>query len=55
VLFMSAQDANLNVGRILVRVRRGGQAEAISTVIDSYREATRNLADVRKHPERWRS
>lgn len=48
VLFISTEDANLNVGRISVRVSRGGQAETISTVIDSYREATKNLAEVRK-------
>jgi len=51
VLFISTEDANLNVGRILVRVSRGGQAETISTVIDSYREATKNLAEVRKHAD----
>jgi len=41
----------LNVGRMLVRVSRGGHAETISTVIDSYWEATRNLAEVRKHAD----
>jgi predicted ABC-type ATPase len=51
VLFISTEDANLNVGRVLVRVRRGGEAEAISTVIDSYREATKDLAEVRKHAD----
>jgi len=48
VLFISTEDANLNVGRILVRVSRGGKAKAVSSVIDSYREATKNLAEVRK-------
>jgi predicted ABC-type ATPase len=43
----------LNVGRILVRASRGGQAEAISTVFDSYREATKNLAEVRKHADEF--
>ena len=51
VLFISTEDANLNVGRISVRVSRGGQAEAVSTVIDSYREATKNLAEVRNHAD----
>jgi hypothetical protein len=41
----------LNVGRILVRVSRGGRAEAVSTVIDSYREAMKDLAEVRKHAD----
>jgi predicted ABC-type ATPase len=51
VLFISTEDVNLNVGRISVRVSRGGQSEAVSTVIDSYREATKNLAEVRKHAD----
>jgi predicted ABC-type ATPase len=51
VLFISTEDANLNVGRILIRVSRGGHAEAISTVIDSYQEATKNLSEVRKHAD----
>ena len=51
VLFISTEDANLNVGRISVRVSRGGQAEAVSTVIDSYREATKNLAEVRNRAD----
>jgi predicted ABC-type ATPase len=51
VLFICTEDPNLNVGRILVRVNRGGQAEAVSTVIASYREATKNLAEVRQHAD----
>jgi predicted ABC-type ATPase len=51
VLFISTEDANLNVGRILVRMSRGGKAEAVSSMIDSYREATKNLAEVRKHAD----
>jgi predicted ABC-type ATPase len=46
VLFISTEDANLNVGRILVRMSRGGKSEAVSNVIDSYRESTRNLREV---------
>ena len=37
VLFISTEDANLNVGRVLVRMSRGGQAVPVSSVIDSYR------------------
>jgi predicted ABC-type ATPase len=51
VLFISTEDANLNVGRISVRVSRGGQAKAVSAVIDSYWEATKNLAEVRNHAD----
>ena len=51
VLFISTEDANLNVGRTLIRASRGGKTEAVSTVIDSYRESTKNLAEVRKHAD----
>jgi predicted ABC-type ATPase len=51
VLLISTEDANLNFGRILVRMRRGGKAQAISAVIDSYREATKNLLEVRNHAD----
>ena len=51
VLFISTEDANLNVGRILVRMSRGGKAATAQSVIDSYREATKNLAEVRKHAD----
>jgi predicted ABC-type ATPase len=51
VLFISTEDANLNVGRISVRVKRGGKAEAVSSVIDSYHESMKNLADVPKHAD----
>jgi predicted ABC-type ATPase len=49
VLFVSTEDPNLNVGRILVRMSRGGQVVHSSSVIDSYRESARNLPEVRKH------
>jgi len=49
VLFISTEDANLNVGRILVRMSRGGQVVHSSSVIDSYRESPKNLPEVRKH------
>ena len=51
VLFISTEDANLNVGRMLVRTSRGGKSEAVSGVIDSYRESTKNLLEVRKHAD----
>jgi predicted ABC-type ATPase len=49
VLFISTEDANLNVGRVLVRMSRGGQAVPMSSVIDSYRESTTNLSEVPRH------
>jgi predicted ABC-type ATPase len=51
VLFISTEDANLNVGRVLVRRSRGGKPETAQHVIDSYRESTKNLAEVRKHAD----
>jgi len=33
-------------GRVLVRMSRGGQAVPVSTVIDSYRESSKNLSEV---------
>ena len=49
VLFISTEDVNLNVGRVLVRISRGGQAVPMSSVIESYRESTKNLSEVPKH------
>ena len=51
VLFISTEDANLNVGRVLVRMSRGGQAVPVSSVIDSYRDSTKNLSEVPKHAD----
>ena len=51
VLFISTEDANLNVGWVLVRMSRGGQAVPVSSVIDSYRESTKNLSKVSKHAD----
>ena len=51
VLFISTEDANLNVGRVLVRMSRGGQAVHLSSVIDSYEESPKNLPEVRKHTD----
>lgn len=51
VLFISTEDANLNVGRVLVRMSRGGQVVHISSVIDSYKESPKNLPEVRNHTD----
>jgi predicted ABC-type ATPase len=39
------------VGRVLVRMSRGGQAVPVSSVIDSYRESTKNLSEVSKYAD----
>jgi predicted ABC-type ATPase len=51
VLFISTEDANLNVGRILVRMSRGGQAVPLSTIPESYKEAMKSLPEARRHAD----
>jgi predicted ABC-type ATPase len=51
VLFISTEDANLNLGRVLVRMSRGGKQETSQSVIDSYRESMKNLSEVPKHAD----
>jgi predicted ABC-type ATPase len=51
VLFISTEDANLNVGRILVRMSRGGQAVPLSTIPESYKEAMKSLPAARRHAD----
>jgi predicted ABC-type ATPase len=45
VFFISTEDPNLNVGRILVRMSRGGQSVPLEAIPDSYQEAMKNLPD----------
>lgn len=51
VLFISTEDANLNVGRILVRMSRGGQAVPLSTIPESYEQAMKSLPEARRHAD----
>jgi predicted ABC-type ATPase len=51
VLFISTEDATLNVGRILVRMSRGGQAVPLSTIPESYEEAMKSLPEARRHAD----
>jgi len=51
VLFISTEDANLNVGRILVRMSRGGQAVPHSTIPESYQEAMKSLPEAPRHAD----
>jgi predicted ABC-type ATPase len=51
VLFISTEDPNLNVGRILVRMSRGGQAVPLATIPASYDEAMKSLAEARRHAD----
>lgn len=51
VLFISTEDPNLNVGRILVRMSRGGQAMPLGTIPESYEEAMKSLPEARRHAD----
>jgi predicted ABC-type ATPase len=51
VLFISTEDADLNVGRILVRMSLGGKPGNAQSVIDSYQESIENLLEVRKRAD----
>jgi predicted ABC-type ATPase len=51
VLFISTEDPNLNVGRILVRMSRGGQAVPLGTIPASYEEAMKSLPEARRHAD----
>ena len=51
VIFISTEDPNLNVGRIVVRMSRGGQSVPLETIPDSYHEAMKNLPNARRHAD----
>jgi predicted ABC-type ATPase len=51
VVFISTEDPNLNVGRILVRMSRGGQSVPLSTIPESYKESMNSLPEARKHAD----
>ncbi len=43
VVFISTEDPNLNVGRILVRMSRGGQSVPLNTIPESYKQSMKSL------------
>ena len=51
VVFISTEDPNLNVGRMLIRMARGGQSVPLSTIPESYAESMRSLPEARKHAD----
>ncbi len=51
VLFISTEDPNLNVGRVLLRMSQNGQGVPLSTIPESYKEAMRSLTEARKHAD----
>ena len=50
-MFISTEDPNLNVGRILIRMARGGQSVPLSTIPESYKESLKSLPEARKHAD----
>jgi len=51
VLFISTEDPNLNVGRVLLRMSQSGQGVPLGTIPESYKEAMRSLPETRKHAD----
>jgi predicted ABC-type ATPase len=51
VLFVSTEDPNLNVGRILVRMSHGGQSVPLGTIPESYEESMKSLPEARSHAD----
>ena len=51
VVFISTEDPHLNVGRILIRMARGGQSVPLSTIPESYKESMKSLPQARRHAD----
>jgi predicted ABC-type ATPase len=51
VVFISTEDPNLNVGRILIRISRGGDSVPLSTIPESYEQSLKSLPEARKHAD----
>ena len=51
VIFISTEDLNLNVGRILIRMSQGGQSVPLNAVPGSYEESMKSLPEARKHAD----
>jgi predicted ABC-type ATPase len=51
VVFISTEDPNLNVGRILVRMSRGGQSVPLNTIPESYKQSMKSLPEARKRAD----
>lgn len=51
VIFISTEDPNLNVGRILIRMSRVGQSVSLNTIPESYEQSMNSLREARKHAD----
>jgi predicted ABC-type ATPase len=51
VIFISTEDPNLKVGRILIRMSQWGQSVPLNAVPESYEESMKSLPQARKHAD----
>jgi predicted ABC-type ATPase len=51
VVFISTEDPSLNIGRILIRMSRGGQSVPLSSIPESYEPSMKSLPEARKHAD----
>lgn len=51
VVFISTEDPNLNVGRILIRMSCGGQSVPLNAIPESHDESIKSLPEARKHAD----
>jgi predicted ABC-type ATPase len=51
VVFVSTEDPNLNIGRILIRMAHGGQSVPLTTIPESYEKSMKNLPEARKQAD----
>jgi predicted ABC-type ATPase len=51
VIFISTEDPNLNIGRILIHMSHGGQSVPLNTIPESYEQSMKSLPEVRKHAD----
>jgi predicted ABC-type ATPase len=51
VIFISTEDPDLNVGRILIRMSHGGQSVPLDAVPESYEQSLKSLPEARKYAD----
>jgi predicted ABC-type ATPase len=51
VIFISTEDPNLNIGRILIRMSRGGQSVPLNSIPESYEQSMNSLREARMHAD----
>ena len=51
VIFISTEDSSLSIGRILIRMSRGGQSVPLSSIPESYEPSMQSLPEARKHAD----